>query len=157
MMTPSDIDPKVKIRSLTVKEVKELAMTDFDKVGAMGYMNNLIFKCSSLSLLHPNIVGGLIRDVLKISDIEISEETEKDLERINSLGRTYPRIFGDSPEKPELKEEAIDLYNKLIDEIQPNITEMNKGFFKIFKDTHIQPSELDKLPYWEYKQYLRML
>lgn len=156
-MTPSNIDSNVKIRSLTVKEVKELAMADFDKIDPMSYINNRIFKCSSLSVLHTNIVGGLIKDVLKLSTIEISKELEEDLDRINSLGRTYPRIFGSDPEKPELKEEIKELYDNIIDEIQPDIVELNKGFFKIFKETHIQPSELDKLPYWEYKQYLQML
>jgi len=156
-MFPSDIDPKVKIRSLTVREVKDLAMVDFEREDPVKFINTLMVKCSSLSMLQNNIIGGLIRDILKVSGIEFSEETEETLERISSIGRSFPHVFGSGSDRPDLREEIESLYIKLADDIQFSIKELNKDFLKIFKETSIQPSELDKLQYWEYKYYLQML
>ena len=157
MMVQSKADRNVKIQSLTVKDVYDLAQIDFDTESPIKVLNTLLIKNSSLVGIQNNIVGLLLIDILALSDLEFSEDTDKNLRRISSVANTYPQIFGDSHDRPELREEINDLYNKVIEDIQPDIEKMIKDKFKIYKALNIQPSELDKFPYWEYKRYLKML
>ena len=156
-MIQSKADRNVKIQSLTVKDVYDLAQIDFDTESPIKVLNTLLIKNSSLVGIQNNIVGLLLIDILTLSDLEFSEDTDKNLRRISSVANTYPHIFGDSNDRPELREEINDLYNKVVEDIQPDIEDMIKDKFKIYKALNIQPSELDKFPYWEYKRYLKML
>ena len=157
MMVPSKVDRSVKIMPLTVKNVFDLAVKDFDVENPIQVINTLVVQYSSLVGVQNNIVGKLFLDILELSDLEFSEETAINLKKISSIASTYPMIFSDNNDQPDLKEEIKILYKAVVDDIQPDLKKMFKDKFKLFTKTSIQPSELDKLPYWEYKQYLKFL
>jgi len=156
-MVPSKVDRSVKIMPLTVKNVFDLAVKDFDVENPIQVINTLVVQYSSLVGVQNNIVGKLFLDILELSDLEFSEETAINLKKISSIASTYPMIFSDNNDQPDLKEEIKILYKAVVDDIQPDLKKMFKDKFKLFTKTSIQPSELDKLPYWEYKQYLKFL
>jgi len=157
MMIPSTIDKRIKVMSLSVLDVKNLAIVDFDKEDPVKYINTLVIKRSSLAMLENRLVGGLFLDILKMSNVDVTEETEAALKRISSVANTYPQIFGDSKDRPDLREEINQLYHKVIDDIQPSLEEFYKTIIAIYTQTSIQPSELEQMAHWEFKYLLKAL
>lgn len=154
MLIRSEKCPNIKIKSLTVKDIKNLSMTNFDEEDASMYISKLIINNSSLAIIDNATIGLLFIDILKLSDIELDEEVIKDLKRISSIANTHIHIFlrDDNPiAKKELKELCV----KVMKYIQYDIKSLYKDFIKLHKKIHIQPSELDSLFFWEYKLYLK--
>lgn len=156
MMFISTFDKNVKVRSLTVREFADFAISDLEKEDPIKIINQLVVKCSSLPAIQNNIIGLLLIDVFKCSNIDMDEDIKEMLKRISSLASTYPNIFNDNNDRPELRKEIKELYVKLADSIQPDIQSILIDKAKLIK-LGIQPSEIDQLPYWEFKEYIRLI
>lgn len=157
-MVPSTVDKTVKIRSLTVKEVQSLAICDFENADdPVKVINNLVVTCSSLPAIKNEICGKLFLDILLLSEIEVGEDIKESLFRISSVASTFPRIFSDSNERPELKEEIQELYLKVALDIQYDLNGLLKDKMKMYQYLHLGIEEVDKLPFWEFNFYLKNL
>ena len=153
----SSFDKKIRIFSLTVSDMKNLAILDIEKENPIKFINTIVTKKCNLPGIKNDIIGKLIKDILDISNIDYNEETKKDLIRLNQLASTHPTLFNDNNERPDIKEEAFKIYKNLIEDIRINLNSFLHDNFRILTKINISTADLDSMPYWEYKKYLQFL
>lgn len=153
----SSIGDNIRVTPLTVGELTEMSIYDFEKESSLNYLNSLIIKKTSLSMLDNKIIGKLINEIILVSNIEHTSVSLEECNRINDITNVHPLIFGNASIGLPARLELEQCYKNILDDIIIDLYIILEDKFKIIKELHIQPSELNKLPYWEFKKYLDMI